>query len=251
MNRNSSDAVRNWLGFFGYLDETNIRFQPQPHSNRGTVGIVILALTTIVLSVWTSIHPNLDKYPTDHHQVYGQRIFRTLTDHVCHYVPWMETYTRRRILSASLCLLLPEITCLQAVKEYLLATHVLRSTQAVPGWEKFTLEQAHLVVMGGIQLLDLSEARDFACYVRINHEVLNIDMIPNKDKIAKRCRSGQLDKLITLGNGIYFFSHDHCSGCTETPRLILERHSISLSHWRTFQILHIIFEATITCPISP
>lgn len=69
------------MGHAQQLNTTSVGFQPQPDSERGTIGILYPALATIFLAVWTSIHLNLDEYPTDpQYQLFGQRCFRVVTD---------------------------------------------------------------------------------------------------------------------------------------------------------------------------
>lgn len=98
-----------------------VGFQSEPNCGRGTIGILWSCFTTIVLSMWASLHLDL-----------------------------FDTGLTVRIAMFIACLLLPEAGVAIAAKEWATAMHWRNEIRKQPGWAEWSLKQSFLVLMGGV-----------------------------------------------------------------------------------------------------
>lgn len=116
-------------------------------------------------------------------------------------------YTTRKFFEAFAILLFPEYAVLTAVEELTVALLILHTTREVDGWEEFSLRQAHLVRMGGIDIPYIEKPEHFAHFVLQNTRVLEYDKFPSEAQISLRARRDFVDKVVALSQVIYFTSN--------------------------------------------
>lgn len=196
-------------------DNVTVGFVAEPNCGRGTAGIIWSCLTVIVFSVWSTIHLNTKSYPSS--VVFGS-LLRKGSRLV--WKPWknllqkkdQESMTEfpgffwRKVEEALITLLFPEIKVTVAAEEFVVACYIRKKTRKIRGWEKFTLKQAHLVLMGGVHLPQIKTPETFDRLVAENKGLLDFDMFPTKDQISLRTKKDYFDKMIALFQGIYFIS---------------------------------------------
>lgn len=115
--------------------------------------------------------------------------------------------TVRKLCEALTILVFPEYAVLKAVEEYTIAQLIQHTTREVDGWEEFSLRQAHLIRMGGIDIPYIDRPEHFAHFVLQNARVIQYDQFPSDAQISLRAKRDFVDKVVALSQVIYFVSN--------------------------------------------
>lgn len=112
----------------------------------------------------------------------------------------------RKALEAVIIILFPEYEVLKGVEEFTIARMIQHRTREVHDWEQFSLQQAHLVRMGGIHIPHLQRPDQFPQFIMQNAHVMQFHRFPNENQITLRARTDIIDKIIALHQAFYFLS---------------------------------------------
>ncbi|KAF2628005.1 hypothetical protein BU25DRAFT_410631 [Macroventuria anomochaeta] len=197
--------------------DTVVGFLPEPNCGRGTAGIIWNCLAVMVFSAWTIIHLDTKPLPSS---LWCKPFLQRVTN--LYWKPWRRVfgyyrdgcnptafpgYFGRKSLEALVVILFPEFGVLVAIEEFSIAQLIQSTTRCVDGWEAFTLRQAHLIQMGGIDLPQIERPEDFAQFVAQNVSLLDYSLFPSEDQIALRAKKDYMDKAVALVQVVYFISN--------------------------------------------
>lgn len=218
MMSNSTNSSLVIVGCNATLPKTAlVGFAPEPNCGRGTTGIIWSCVTVMVFSVWSTIHLNtrtlsfpLWYTPLLQKGTYffwkpWRKLLRQKADE--YYSPEFPSFVVRKVLEAIITLLFPEIGVVVAVEEFVISWYIRRSTRRLPGWEKFSLKQAFLVLMGGVSLPELEAPQNFDQLVANNAHVLYFSTFPSHNQISLRVKKDYTDKIIAISQGVFFVSN--------------------------------------------
>jgi hypothetical protein len=95
----------------------------------------------------------------------------------------------------------------ESTEEFIIARLIQHRTREIDRWESFSMKQAHLVRMGGINIPQLDRPESFAHFVAQNAHVLDFDRFPDEARITLRAKRDFVDKAIALTQSVYFLAN--------------------------------------------
>lgn len=205
------------LGYNALPRMQHVGWAPEPNCGRGSASIIWSCVTVMAFATCSTIHLNTR---TLRSSLWYTSLFQTGAYYF--WWPWRKVLRRktdkyintefpgflpRKALLAIITLLFPEVGVCFAVEEFVIAWYIRRNTRKLPGWEKFTLQQAFLVLMGGLSLPELDRPEDFDQLVAMNANTLHFSVFPSPDQISLRAKKDYTDKIIALSQGVYFVSN--------------------------------------------
>jgi hypothetical protein len=155
-----------------------VGFVPEPHSGRGTTGIIWSCLTTIFLSTWTSYH-----------------------------MDFWDTRVKTKISEVAFNVFIPEFMAASALKEFVGAWYFRKAVHVIPGWERFSLKQAFLIQKHGvtIQTQNLIQPDEFCDRARSGNILFH--QLPQNSQIDARSKSDLLSKMVAICQALWFISN--------------------------------------------
>lgn len=157
-----------------------VGFVPEPNCGRGTASIIWGCLATIFFVVWTALH--IDYRESVPRVFWGASVF-----------------------------FMPEAMPAGAIQQFVLARRLQRQLNNIRGWGSWSLEQSFLVVKNGVkdkgsgEILTADRLVELADHDQQKHYVgIHIDMLPQKEDIAKRSKKSCFEKVIAGGQALWF-----------------------------------------------
>jgi hypothetical protein len=155
-----------------------VGFVPEPHSGRGTMGIIWSCLTTIFLSTWTSYH--MDFY---------------------------DTGIKTKIYEVAFSVLFPEVMAALALRETIDAWNFRKALRVLPGWERFSLRQAFLIQKGGVTFQSQNLRKPDQFFDRAQSGNILFRQLPQNSQIDARSKSDWVSKMIAICQALWFVSN--------------------------------------------
>jgi len=184
-------------------------FLQEPFTGRGTTGIIWGSIAVVVLCTWSVIHLDIRALsPASGVSLKikarsGSKATNTSLDRDV-LAPRSSQLVTTKILGVLTLILLPKHGIFMAVEEFFLGMRMRQSTRMVPGWEKFSLKQAHLVRMGGLHLPNLERPEDFHHFATQSSPFLDYERFPSNSAISIRARSDFLVKTMAIVQSFFF-----------------------------------------------
>jgi hypothetical protein len=152
-----------------------VGFVPEPHSGRGTMGIIWSCLTTIFLSTWTSYH--------------------------------MDFGDEDKIYDVVFCVVFPEVMATKALNESFDAWYFRKAMRLMPGWEHFSLKQAFLIRKNGVTIQSQDLIKPDAFFDRARSGDILFHQLPQNSQIDARSKSDWLSKTMAICQALWFVSN--------------------------------------------
>lgn len=155
-----------------------IGFVPEPHSGRGTMGIIWSCLTTIFLSTWTSYH-----------------------------MDFSDTRVKNKFFEVAGVVFFPEIMAAVALMESVHAWYFRKALHVIPRWERFSLKQSFFIQKKGITIQSQNsiEADEFLDRARSGNILFH--QLPQNSQIDTRSKRDWLSKTIAICQAVWFVSN--------------------------------------------
>lgn len=166
------------------MSNDTVGFIQSPNCGRGTIDLLWSCLSTLILCVWTALHPMI--------------FTRSATNKL-----------KARISSGIISLLVPEIYAAKSIDDFLFAIMLRGELKKLKGWESWSLQQSFIIALGGVRFRSAStedlQKLDRRAFLRFaNTGIIQFDMLPTNDDIDKRNKSDWVTKLIALGQTVWF-----------------------------------------------
>jgi len=155
-----------------------VGFVPEPHSGRGTMGIIWSCLTTIFLSTWTSYH-----------------------------MDFWDTSIKTKLYEVALVVVFPEVVAALALRETIDAWYFRKALRVLPGWERFSLKQAFLIQKGGVTLQSQNLTNPDQFFDRARSGNILFRQLPQNSQIDARSKSDWVSKMIAICQALWFVSN--------------------------------------------